>query len=53
MAFLTQNTWLGIECQDFKEDDLKSDMTTDDVNFILALCLVIKNKNILYLKGLM
>lgn len=42
MAFLTQNIWLGIEFQDFKEDDIKNDMTKDDVNFTLALCLVIK-----------
>lgn len=44
MAFITQNIWLGIEFQDFKEDDIKSDMTTDDVHFTLALCLVIKKK---------
>lgn len=31
------------EFQDFKEDDIKSDMTIDDVNFTLAFCLVIKN----------
>lgn len=53
MAFLTQNIWLGIEFQDFKENDIKSDMTIDDVNFTLAFCLVIKKNNMLYLKGLM
>lgn len=50
MAFLTQNIWLGIEFQDFKENDIKSDMTINDVNFTLAFCLVIKKKKCYTLK---
>lgn len=45
MAFLIQTIWLILEFQNFKEDGIKSGMTINDVNFTLALFLIIK-KNI-------
>lgn len=42
MAFPIQTIWLGLEFQDFKEDDIKSDMSIDDVNFTLVLFFVNK-----------
>ena len=37
MIFLIQTIWLGLKFKDFKEDDIKGDMTIDDVNFTLVL----------------
>ena len=52
MIFLIQTIWLGLKFQDFKEDDIKGDMTIDDVNFTLVLFFIIK-KIPKYLKEIM
>lgn len=53
MAFLIQTMWLILEFQDFKEDGIKSDMTIDDINFTLALFLIIKETYLLYVRAIM
>lgn len=53
MAFLIQTMWLILEFQDFKEDGIKSDMTIDDINFTLALFLIIKKIYLLYVRAIM
>lgn len=53
MAFLIQTMWLILEFQDFKEDGIKSDMTIDDINFTLALFLIIKKTYLLYMRAIM